>query len=226
MSQVNTSVKEVQEGKFTFVYINDVVVYYAKVHEAKLKYKSQTEKEFGLNAFITEAAKEQMEDLRINKEFALVGKDKKKKGDRGIKFPLSNQTEGSSFDEVKGLYGFSIGADQMTKAGKERFIKVVNTSGKAIKDLVGNGSICDIKCLAYRTQDGDMNLILDTVRVKTLVAFEAKSDVDSEWGITIESPVTEETVEEAQEDIKEVKKAPKKAPEPVVGDEDDDSLPF
>lgn len=91
-----------QEGQFTNLYLVDVPVHFAKVHEPQKKYQSD-DRAYQVTAFVDDEVREYLEDVvKINKTLFKVGKDKTKK--REIKYKLSSQlseNEKFHYDDVK-----------------------------------------------------------------------------------------------------------------------------
>ena len=199
------SVKHKLEGKFEFVYLKDVIVYYASVLEPKFKYQSTTEKEFGLTAFITDADRLVLEDdVRLNKSIFKVGVDKNKK--RAIKYPTDK------YKDVEGLNGIQLTLNELRKNGQPNQLVVVDKEGKQQIDLVGNGSRCNIKLFGYRNVDDLLVVSLNLIQVIDLVPYDGGSgDYDEELGIAIPKQKKKPTVtsEFDDDDI------------PGFGDEDD-----
>ena len=181
--------------KFTDIYLMNVPVYFASVHELVNKYESVGEKEYQLTAFVDGATREMLEDAMLNKQFFEVGKDKNKK--RKIKYKLQRQlVEGEKhhYDAVEGMHGVSLTRHQLNSSGKSAFKKwcgeggnpaafvatsdmiaspviVIDKDGKPITALVGNGSICNIKLFAYKNKEDQLVASLDTVQVIELVEY-------------------------------------------------------
>jgi hypothetical protein len=190
------AVKLKQEGKFEFLYLKDVVFYYASVLEPKNKYQS-TEKEYSLLCFITDEDRATLEDeVLINKTLYKVGKDKNKK--RAVKFSAD------TYADVADLNGLQITLNEVNKKGKKNTLTVVDKGGELQKELIGNGSRGNIKCFGYRNTDGLLVVSLQLIQVTDLVPYSGgDSGFDEELGIKI----------------------PKKD-KVVVDDFDDDDIPF
>ncbi len=183
------AVKLKQDGKWEFLYLKNVVVYYASVLDTKNKYESK-EKEFSVLAFVSDEDRETLEDsVRINKQLFKVGKDKNKK--RAIKYPEDK------YPLVKGLNGIQLTLNEYSKQGKLNSLTVVDKEGQPQTELVGNGSLCNIKCFGYRNQDDLLVVSLTLVQVVDLVPYEggSSSDYDEELGIKIpkQEPVKEKS---------------------------------
>jgi len=187
-----------KDKKFEFLYLKNVPVFFASVLEPKKKYsepdpaaKNQSKREYALTAFVDDDAREYLEDeVLINKQLFKVGKDKTKK--RQIKYPLESQLKEDqkfSYDDVEGLNGMSLTLNEFTNSGKPAKMIVVGKDGKEFKELVGNGSVCNIKCFGYRNQDDMLVVSLNIVQVVEHVPYEGGSSnkiVDDELGIDVE----------------------------------------
>jgi hypothetical protein len=202
------------------VYFKNVPVYFATVHRAKKKWLPPNtpptgDMEFSITPFINTETREACEDeFLMNKQFFEVGVDKNKK--RKIKFDLD------TYGDMEGLHGFSI-TRPLHKKDKETGeilktakITVIDTKGEPFTDDIGNGSICTIKCFAYKNADDQLNMQLDVVQVVEHVPYEGGSGVieDDELGV---SYTRAKAGEGGQEEVK-----------PTLDDEfgDDDSIPF
>ena len=220
------------------VYLMNVPVFYAAVHEPKLKYQS-TDKEFSVTPFVDEETKDKLlDEVMLNKTFAQVGVTKTSKPPRRIRYPLSSQVEEGKghYDEVDGMWGFSLARPEFSKAGNPMSVNVIDKEGNVFTENVGNGSICNIKLFGYRNQDGQLVAMLDTLQVIEHVPYEGKgsgdSVVDDVLGVQYSVKKAEKaSAEQAKEEgpVAESKPAAKKAPvkkaEPEP-DFDDESLPF
>lgn len=199
MSNVKADVKLVvrdEKKGYSDLYIKDALCYYPVVHEPKLKYKTATnEKEYTITLFVDPEAKEALEDLNLNKEFKLVGKDKNKK--RAIKYPLDK------YPEAEGLYGAAFTLPAKAKNGNARKPIVVWGKGNNAADVlgeakeageicetnIGNGSIVSMKLGTYKNEDGLLNTSINTIVVTTLVPFTGGSSgvvQDDEFGFAID----------------------------------------
>ena len=229
MSKFKTEVVVKADPKnkdFYNIYFIGVPVFYAKVQEPDNKFESK-DKEFSVQVFVDEKTKDKILDEHlINKSASLVGVDKNKK--RAIRFPIADQVkEGKNhYGDVEGLYGIQLSVDELTKQGKKRKIKVIDDNNKPMSNLVGNMSICTVKCWGYK--DGFLNIKLDTVKVHELVVYEGSSGdgmVEDEILGTYQAytPNTDESEEEVEEKPKSKSKAkPKPTPEEDSDDEDFD----
>lgn len=208
------------------IYVMNAIVYYPVVHEPQKKYQSE-DREYSILCFVDEEAKDKLlDEVLVNKTFALVGKDKTSKPPRRIKFPLSSQVEEGkvNYDIVDGMYGFTVARPEFSKQGKAMTINVIDKDGNEFTDNIGNGSVCNIKMFAYRNQDDQAVVMLDTVQVIEHVPYEAKggsgSVEDDVLGVTYKTKqagASQEAVEE--------QKVTKKQPEPEEDDFDSD-IPF
>jgi len=163
------------------VYIKNTPVFYAAVHEPKLKYQS-TDKEFSLTSFVDEETKDKLiDEVMLNKSFAQVGKDKTSKAPRRIKYPLSSQVEEGkvNYDVVDGLFGFNVAKPEFSKKGNQMSVNVIDAEGNTFTDNIGNGSVCTLKLFGYKNQDGQLTVTLDTVQVIEHIPYESKAAADS-----------------------------------------------
>lgn len=163
------------------LYIKNAVLFYAAVHEPKKRYQSE-DKEFSATVFVDEETKDKLlDEVMVNKTFALVGKDKTSKPPRRIKYPLSSQVEEGkvNYDVVDGMYGFSVAKPEFSKKGNPMSVNVIDTEGNAFTENVGNGSVCTLKLFGYRNVDGQLVVTLDTVQVIKHVPYEARAVLDS-----------------------------------------------
>lgn len=163
------------------VYIKNAVVFYAAVHEPKLKYQS-TDKEYSATVFVDEEAKDRLiDEVMVNKTFAQVGITKTTKPPRKIKYPLSSQVEEGkgNYDLVDGLWGFNIAKPEFSKKGIPMSVNVIDTDGNAFTENVGNGSVVTLKLFGYKNQDGQLTVTLDTMQVVEHVPYENKGSSDS-----------------------------------------------
>jgi|SRR5690554_3546742 len=181
-----------------FVYIKDVVAYYASVHDPKKKYEkpapdasNQSENEYAITLFMSEEdAETLMDDIKINKTIAEVGVTKNKK--RKFRFPLSSQVEEGKphYDDVKGLWGAQFTLNEFTNQGKKAELFVVGPDGKPFTDLIGNGSRVTVKLFCMRNREDLLNTRLNLVQVLEHVPYEGGTGggdiVDDELGITID----------------------------------------
>lgn len=208
------------------VYVLNAPVFYAAVHTPKSKYQS-TDKEFSLTAFVDEATKDKLlDEVMLNKGFALVGKDKTTKPPRRVKYPLSSQVEEgkTNYDVVEGMYGFGLAKPEFSKKGNAMTVNVIDTEGKAFTQDIGNGSVCTLKLFGYRNPEGQLTVTLDTVQVIEHIPYEGKTSADSVDDDVLGVSYKVKKVEAKQEEVQAEKSAPKAAPEPEP--EDDESLPF
>jgi len=204
------------------VYFKGVPVTYAKIQPKQIEKKYEgDDREWSLTAFIDSDTLEQCEEMPINKGFSEVGKGKIKKGaNRGkIKFPLDKD----AYAALEGLHGFSLACPEFTKAGKKKVLKVVDSKGNPFTEEVGNGSICTLKCFAYRNRDEELVITLDTVVVLEHVPYEGGGDssggFDDELGFEIPSDS-----EFGGEDMSEFEDLPEEEDTPPfdMGDQEED----
>lgn len=213
------------------LYIKNATVFYAAIHEPRLKYQSD-EKEFSAQVFVSEETKDKLlDEVMVNKSFSEVGITKTSKPPRKIKFPLSSQVqEGKmNYDAVKGLWGFNVAKPEVSKKGNKMFVNVIDTEGKPFTENVGNGSVCTLKLFAYRNQDNQLVVTLDTVQVLEHVPYEAKGNgsgsvEDDVLGVSYQVKKADK-VEGSTESAEETE-VPTKQPKFEPEDDDIDSLPF
>lgn len=206
MAITKTSAKLVKDGKFSYLYLKNVPVFFASVHEPKKKYsdplpdaKNQSTREYQVTAFVDEATREYLEDtVLLNKQIMEVGKDKTKK--RKIKYPLSSQLkEGQTihYDEVEGMHGLNLTLNEYTNSGKPAKLVVIDKEGKPFEESIGNGSVCNIKLFGYTNRDDQLVVSLNLVQVLEHVPYESGGSgtvVDNELGVSYEIP-KDKTVE-------------------------------
>lgn len=206
------------------VYIKNTPVFYAAVHEPKLKYQS-TDKEFSLTSFVDEETKDKLiDEVMLNKSFAQVGKDKTSKAPRRIKYPLSSQVEEGkvNYDVVDGLFGFNVAKPEFSKKGNQMSVNVIDAEGNAFTENVGNGSICTLKLFGYKNQDGQLTVTLDTVQVIEHVPYEGKTSADS-----VEDDVLGVSYKVKKAEGKPAEQeAPKAVPQPEAEEDESQDLPF
>jgi len=207
------------------LYLKNVPVFYAVVHECKPKYQS-SDKEFSATVFVDEAAKDQLlDEVMVNKTFAQVGKDKTSKPPRRIKFPLSSQTEEGkvNYDAVDGMFGFSVAKPEFSKKGNKMSVNVIDSKGEAFTENVGNGSIVNLKLFGYRNQDNQLVVTLDTMQVVEHVPYEGKGSSDS-----VQDDVlgVSYAVKKAEQPVQQEEVKPNNKPTFESGEELDESLPF
>lgn len=211
------------------VYIKNAVLYYASVHEPKLKYQSTTEKEYSATVFVDEAAKDKLlDEVLVNKTFAEVGVTKTSKPPRKIKYPLSNQVEEgkANYDLVKGLWGFNITKPEFSKKGVPMSVNVIDLEGNTFAENLGNGTVVNLKLFGYKNQDGQLTVTLDTAQVVEHVAYESKGGGDSveDDVLGVSYKVNKAPAKEAATEAQEAK--PKQAEAVVDEFDDSDLLPF
>lgn len=233
-TQVSTSVIVKQLPKSgtleTFnVYVLNAPVFYAAVHTPKTKYQS-TDKEFSLTAFVSEETKDKLlDEVMLNKGFALVGKDKTTKPPRRIKYPLSKDVEEgkTNYDVVEGMYGFGLAKPEFSKKGNPMTVNVIDKKGQPFTQDIGNGSVCTLKLFGYRNPEGQLTVTLDTVQVVEHVPYESKGGdgnvVDDVLGTYAVKKVEAKGVEKDEPEAPKAKAAPQPAPD---FDSFDDDIPF
>lgn len=204
------------------IYLKNVPVFYPVVHEVKKKYQSE-EREYSCTVFVDEEAKDKLlDEVMLNKTFALVGKDKTSKPPRRIKFPLSSQVEEGKihYDAVDGMYGFSVAKPEFSKQGNKMVVNVIDTEGKPFTENVGNESVVNLKLFGYRNKEGQVVVTLDTMQVVEHVPFESKgaadSVVDDVFGVSYSVKKADKPAE-----AKEVPAAQQQAEDPL-----DSDIPF
>lgn len=206
------------------VYIKNAVVFYAAVHEPKLRYQS-TDKEFSATVFVDEEAKDQLlDEVMVNKNFAQVGITKTSKPPRKIKYPLSTQVEEgkANYDLVDGLWGFNIAKPEFSKKGSSMSVNVIDTEGSTFTENVGNGSVVNLKLFGYKNQDGQLTVTLDTMQVVEHVPYEGKASSDE----VVDDVLGSYKVKKAEPKAVEEKAEVKQEVVSNVVDDDLDSLPF
>ena len=191
------------DGKFETVYVKGAVAFYASVQQPKEKYKSD-EREYSITLFVPEKDATILEEkVLMNKSILEVGVGKTKL--KKVKYPTSDQVEEGkpNYDAVKGLYGFTVTSPTVTKQGKPITITVVDKDGELTDELVGNGSIVDVKLIGWKSPDGLLNTRLQIVKVNELVPYSGGAGggiVDDELGLNIKSPA-KKMVDEFEDDL-------------------------
>lgn len=209
------------------LYVKNAKVFYAVVNEPKKKYQSE-DREFSATVFVDEETKDKLlDEVMVNKTFSLVGKDKTSKPPRRIKYPLSSQVEEGkvNYDVVDGMYGFSISKPEFSKKGNPMAVNVIDASGKAFSDNIGNGSVCTLKLFGYRNQDNQLVVTLDTVQVLEHVPYEVKAAAESVEDDVLGVSYKVKKVETKESVPQEQPKEQTKAEEPSYDDFDSD-IPF
>lgn len=211
------------------VYIKNAVVFYAAVHEPKLKYQS-TDKEFSATVFVDEEAKDRLiDEVMVNKTFAQVGITKTSKPPRKIKYALSSQVEEGkgNYDLVDGLWGFNIAKPEFSKKGLPMNVNVIGADGVAFTENLGNGTVVNLKLFGYKNQDGQLTVTLDTVQVIEHVVYEGKGSSDSVdddiLGVSYKVKKTE--TKPVEEEVPTPKAKVVKS-EPIVQGDEFDDIPF
>lgn len=183
------------------VYLKDVTMYYARVHEPMDKHTApkpgvgnQSKRNYSVTVFFDEDDRTALEDkVMINKQIFEVGKDKNKK--RQIKFPLyktdANGNEVEAFAGVDGLHGMQVIQHEFNKKGNPNQLIIVDSNSNPITENIGNGSKGHIKLFGYTNEEGLLNVLLTTIVVTDLVPYEGGGSgeiVDDELGISIKTP--------------------------------------
>lgn len=206
------------------LYIKNATVFYAVVHDPKKKYQSE-DREFSATVFVDEETKDKLlDEVMVNKTFALVGKDKTSKPPRRIKYPLSSQVEEGkvNYDVVDGMYGFTVAKPEFSKKGNPMSVNVIDAEGNAFTENVGNGSVCTLKLFGYRNQDNQLVVTLDTLQVLEHVPYEQKAAADS-----VEDDVLGVSYKVKKVEGRAAEQEAPKAKEPESDiDQFDDDIPF
>lgn len=213
------------------IYVKNATVFYPVVHEPKKKYQSD-DREYSILCFVDEEAKDKLlDEVLVNKTFALVGKDKTQKPPRRIKFPLSTQVlEGEvNYDIVDGMYGFSVARPEFSKKGNPMTVNVIDKDGNEFTENVGNGSVCNVKLFAYRNVDDQAVVMLDTVQVIKHVPYEGKASSDNVdddvLGVSYKVKKVDTPAEDSQKAQSKATNPKQSKPEPEFDNFDDD-IPF
>lgn len=210
------------------LYIKDATVFYAVVHEPKKKYQSE-DREYSVTVFVDEETKDKLlDEVMVNKSFALVGKDKTSKPPRRIKYPLSSQTEEGkvNYDVVDGMYGFTVAKPEFSKKGNPMTVNVIDKDGKAFTENVGNGSVCTLKLFGYRNVDNQLVVTLDTLQVLEHVPYEAKVAAESVDDDVLGVSYNVKKTEKVEEVVKEEPKKAKPSVKQEIVEDLDENLPF
>jgi hypothetical protein len=163
--------KKGEESGMVNIYLKNVPLEYARVHEPREKYVPEgTPKpevpafQYELTTFVETAVREHLEDTAlVNKQFFEVGKDKNKL--RVIKFTLDD------YGQYEGLHGTQLTCPAKTKDGKPRVVTVIDLQGEPVTEDLGNGTIAHLKLFGYRNKEGLLNISIDTVVVVELVEY-------------------------------------------------------
>ena len=210
------------------LYIKNATVFYPNVHEPKKKFQSDS-REFSVTVFVDEETKDKLlDEVMVNKSFALVGKDKTSKPPRRIKYPLTSQVEEGkvNYDVVDGMYGFTVAKPEFSKKGNPMSVNVIDTEGNQFTENVGNGSVCTLKLFGYRNQDNQLVVTLDTLQVIEHVPYEAKAVADSVEDDVLGVSYSVKKVE-AKAEPKQEQEAPKsKATKEELEFDESEELPF
>ena len=181
--------KQDQKNKqFYYLYLKNVPVVYASVIQPKKKYQSD-DTHWVLTAFVNDETRAYLEEeVLLNKELHKVGVDKNKK--KKIKYTLSTQRddENAVYDPYENLNGISLTLNTKRKNGEPNHLIVVDKNGEEFNELVGNGSVCNIKCFGYRNQDDLLVIALNIVQVLEHVPYEGTGGIveDEELGIKVD----------------------------------------
>lgn len=215
------------------LYVMGATVFYPVVHEPMKKYQSE-DREYSCTLFVDEETKDKLlDEVLVNKTFALVGKDKTAKPPRRIKFPLSSQVEEGkvNYDIVDGMYGFSVARPEFSKKGNPMTVNVIDADGNPFTENVGNGSVCNVKLFGYRNQDNQIVVMLDTVQVIEHVPYEGKASSDSVeddvLGVSYKVKKVDTPAETTAEDGQKAQSKEGNLKDEVKeGDFEDENLPF
>jgi hypothetical protein len=149
------------------VKLSNVIFYYAKVYEPAQNY-GKTANEFSVQCLIDKETMTKLKGLKVNKTFKNVE-------DEGL---LEKYPEG------KGRYLVSFKMPEFTSAGKPLSVRVVDTKGHGMTDLIGNGSKGEVLIWIYEGQGmskGKMNSRLSAVKVDELVHFDRKEKAGEDF---------------------------------------------
>ena len=213
--------KKNKQGSYDeFLYLKNIPCVYAQLDKPVNKMNSE-EKEYQVTVFVTEEIKDKLEEIGLNKGFAEVGKTKKKKGvNKGkLKYPLDD-----TYSQFKGMFGFSLAQPEFSKQGNKLSMKVVGMNNKPFTETVednegemttrginiGNGSILTIKCFGYRSEDGELNVRLNTVVVKEHVPYTGggADEIDDELGLDMNAKTETQEFDDEFGDNEAEEKAP------------------
>jgi len=173
---------------YVYLYLKEVPVVYASIQEPKKKFEG-TDNEYSVTAFVNDETRTYLEDTAlINKQLYKVGVDKNKK--RQVKYQTSQQREDKKniYDPYEGLSGINLTRPEFNKKGALNKVVVVDSNGDTFTDLVGNGSVCNIKCFGYRNKEGLLNIQMELVQIIKHVPYTSggnKEVFDDELGITV-----------------------------------------
>jgi hypothetical protein len=167
------SVKYVEDKNA--LYIKDAVLYWASVHTPKLKYGSQTDKEYQITVLVTEEDMKALKKIKLNKEYKHVGDD----------------IDVEKFPDCEGLWVVKFSQPALAKSGKKLSVVVKNADGSDLEKEIGNGSKGHIKLYAQEgvgVSKGKVNTRLNAVVVTELIEYSGGSDgFDSELGVSTRS---------------------------------------
>jgi hypothetical protein len=221
----------------------NVPVTYAKVLAPAKKYNSE-DTAYALNVFIDQASMDELDKIGINKQFAEVGKTKIAKGANRGKLKYSTEVEANA--PYLEMFAAQLGRDTVKRDKNGAVVKeyaplkLLDKAGQPFTQEVGNGSICNVKCFAYRNTDGMLVVMVDTVVVVEHVAYSRNDGevFDDVLGIAIktESKPASGIEDFPTEDEAPVAKKPAAKPAPQaapaantpadVGIDFDDDIPF
>ena len=189
-----------KDGKFEFLYLKNVPVFYASVHTPKKMFevnpdaKNPSTREYSVTVFVDADTREVLEDkVLLNKTLFEAGKDKNKK--RKIKFPLTNDKGEELYAPVEGMHGFTLTRKELTNEGKPVSIVVVDDKGQPMTEDIGNMSICNIRVWGYRNKEDMLVVALDLIQVLEHIPYTGGNSgriVDDELGIDVERPQQKE----------------------------------
>jgi hypothetical protein len=184
-----------KDKTFEYIYLKNVVAYYATVYKPRDKMEkpgkdagNKSEQEYSIQVFMTQEDREFLEsaEVNVNKQVFEVGVDKNKK--RKIKYPLLKDDGTDAYAAVEGLHGTQLTLNSHSKAGKPNVLTVVDKQGVPFTDDIGNGSRVTIKCYGYRNKDNQLNIALDLIMVVEHVVYEGSNGdgtfEDDELGIS------------------------------------------
>lgn len=149
------------DSKFKFEVIKGTLEF-PVLKTPRLKYQSETEKEFSVNVILDDEGVKHVKEImaKHNIPEVVMGHPKIKK-----------DKDGRTFIKLR--------KNAVSKAGKENFVSVVDSSGKAIPDdvLVGNGTTAAIKVLIFNYGPKKLGgMHLSAVQVHDLVEFKKTND--------------------------------------------------
>jgi len=161
------------------VKLSNVIFYYAKVYEPAQNY-AKTANEFSVQCLIDKETMTKLKGLKVNKTFKNVE-------DEGL---LEKYPDG------KGRYLVSFKMPEFTAAGKSLSVRVVDTHGRSMTDLIGNGSKGEVLIWIYEgtgMSKGKMNSRLSAIKVDDLVSFERKERAGDDFTFDNDNGFIEDT---------------------------------